>query len=113
MRSGCPILLILLLLVGCTTSKNSSVSDASEKNTLLIDLSIEPRAFDPALVTDIPGIELLNNIFEGLTRIGVDNKVEPALAEKWEISSDGKTYTFTLRKGVNFHDIAPYFALRS
>ena len=41
---------------------------------------------------------------EALTSIGPDGRVEPFLAEGWDISDDGKTYTFTLRDGVTFHN---------
>ena len=45
------------------------------------------------------------NMYEGLTKQKPGNyDIEPALAEKWDISSDGMIYTFYLRKGVKFHD---------
>jgi peptide/nickel transport system substrate-binding protein len=44
------------------------------------------------------------NVFEGLTRFGSDGAVNPGLAESWDISDDGMTYTFNLRSGVMFHD---------
>src|SRR5690606_21719536 len=44
------------------------------------------------------------NLFEGLTRIDAQGQVQPALAESWEISDDGKVYTFKLRTGAKFHD---------
>lgn len=44
---------------------------------------------------------------EALTSIGPDGRVEPFLAEGWEVSEDGKTYTFTLRDGVTFHNGDP------
>jgi len=44
-------------------------------------------------------------VFEGLVRYGEGrNDVEPALAERWDVTSDGLTWTFYLRKGVTFHD---------
>ncbi|MCI0783277.1 MAG: peptide ABC transporter substrate-binding protein [Chloroflexi bacterium] len=42
-------------------------------------------------------------VFSGLTRLSVDGTPEPALAESWDVSSDGKTYTFHLRPGVSWH----------
>ena len=44
------------------------------------------------------------NIFEGLTRFASDGSIIPGLAESWEISEDGTTYTFPLHDGVMFHD---------
>jgi len=46
-------------------------------------------------------------IFSGLTRVMPDNKVIPDLAEKWDISDNGQTYTFTLRKNIKWHDNQP------
>jgi peptide/nickel transport system substrate-binding protein len=45
-----------------------------------------------------------NGVFEQLVTFGEDFSVIPMLAEKWEISDDGKTYTFPLRKGIKFHN---------
>ena len=42
-------------------------------------------------------------VFSGLTRLGGDGTPEPALAESWDVSSDGRTYTFHLRTGVTWH----------
>ncbi len=44
------------------------------------------------------------NVFDGLLRPKEDGTLEPAIAEKYTISEDGLTYTFTLRKGVKFHN---------
>src|SRR5690606_12489940 len=44
------------------------------------------------------------NVFEGLTRFDSSGAVQPALAESWDISEDGLTYTFHLHDGVTFHD---------
>jgi peptide/nickel transport system substrate-binding protein len=50
------------------------------------------------------------NIFDTLVWLTPDFKVTPDLATKWEISPDGKTYTFTLRDDVTFHDGTPFDA---
>lgn len=48
--------------------------------------------------------EVLFNIFEGLVKPNSDGEMIPAVAEKYELSEDGTTYTFTLRDGVKFHN---------
>lgn len=48
--------------------------------------------------------DLLSVIFESLVGTGAGAEVEPVLAESWDISSDGRTYTFHLRRGVRFHN---------
>lgn len=49
-------------------------------------------------------MEIACNIFDGLTRYTSDFSIEGALAESWEVSQDGRTYTFKLRKGVKWHN---------
>ena len=51
-----------------------------------------------------------NMLYEGLVKINEEGKIEASLAEKWEISEDGKEYTFYLRKGVVFSDGEPFNA---
>ena len=54
---------------------------------------------------------VLGYLFEGLTESSwLDNRVEPALAESWEASDDGMTWTFELRRGVRWHDGEPFTA---
>ncbi|WP_432349699.1 ABC transporter substrate-binding protein (plasmid) [Shinella yambaruensis] len=63
---------------------------------------------DPATSFSNDGA-VLANVYEGLTRYipgdeKTEAKIEPRLATAWEVSADGKTWTFTLRDGVTFHD---------
>lgn len=53
---------------------------------------------------------LLYNVYEGLVKLDGSGEIVPLLAEKWAVSSDQKTYTFTLRKGVTFSNGAPFTA---
>ena len=102
-------LAILIPLFGCTTGRGGgSQNDAPD--TLRIRAATEPHSLDPAIVVDINTFELLQNCCEGLVRINADNQPEPALAEKWDVSPDGMTYTFHLRKGVTFHNGMPVTA---
>jgi len=70
-----------------------------------IGLQLEPPHLDPtsAAAGAIDQV-VYSNVFEGLTRFGPDGSVNAGLAESWDISEDGKTYTFKLRSGVKFHD---------
>ena len=70
----------------------------------------DPRSLDPALSTDVPTGRAVSYVFDGLTRFTPDASVVPGLAERWEVSPDGRTYTFHLRQGVTFHDGTPFVA---
>src|SRR5207244_10204456 len=58
----------------------------------------EPESLDPAIVTGVSEMRITRALFEGLVRLDPKNaEPVPGLAERWEISSDGATYTFYLR----------------
>lgn len=62
-----------------------------------------PATLDPALSTDSVSWSYLIQIFAGLVRLDADLRVVPDLAERWDISPDGRTYTFTIRENARFH----------
>jgi oligopeptide transport system substrate-binding protein len=62
-----------------------------------------PATLDPAFLTDIYGRAVVSQIFDGLIQFDAHLNPLPALAEFWEASRDGRTWTFTLRRGVKFH----------
>jgi oligopeptide transport system substrate-binding protein len=66
-------------------------------------LSNNPATLDPAFLTDIYGRAVVSHIFDGLVQFDAHLNPLPALAEFWEASRDGRTWTFTLRQGVKFH----------
>src|SRR5829696_6243629 len=70
----------------------------------------DPRSLDPALSTDVPTGRAVGYVFDGLTRFTPDARIEPGLAERWDVSPDGLTYTFHLRQGVKFHSGTPFVA---
>ncbi|MEM5541260.1 ABC transporter substrate-binding protein [Sulfitobacter sp. AS92] len=82
-----------------------AATGALAKDDITVALQLEPPHLDPtsAAAGAIDSV-LYTNVFEGLTRFMGDGSVVPGLAESWEISEDGLTYTFKLRKGVTFHD---------
>ncbi|MGE6784548.1 ABC transporter substrate-binding protein [Ensifer adhaerens] len=74
-------------------------------NVLVVGQIAEPQSLDPHAVTATNDFRILVNLFDGLVRFKEGTlEVEPALAESWDVSEDGKTYRFKLRKGVKFHD---------
>ncbi len=76
--------------------KDSGSTGTASKNLNLVVAS-EPPSLHPQLATDSTSSAVLINIFEGLTRLDKEGTPTPAMAEKWEVSPDGLTYTFNLR----------------
>ena len=103
-------------LTGCngsTGNKNKSNGGGevgNDKTTLRVGIAGDLTTLDPARVPDLLTFQILAQCFDGLVRYNEKNEIEPALAEKWDISPDGKTYTFHLRHGVTFHDGSPFKA---
>ena len=89
----------------------SQIAAQTPPGVLIVGQIAEPKSLDPAAVTAVNDFRILVNVYEGLTRYKSGTlEVEPGLAESWEISEDGKTYTFKLRDGVTFHDGTPFNA---
>ncbi|MDS7595319.1 ABC transporter substrate-binding protein [Agrobacterium tumefaciens] len=83
----------------------SANAEAAAKNAIVLGMAVEPAGLDPTIAAPVAiGQVTWQNVFEGLVTIDSAGKVKPQLAESWEISADGKTYTFKLRQGVTFHD---------
>ncbi len=71
----------------------------------------EPLTFNLAISTDASSSGILSYLFEGLTETSwLTDEVEPALAESWEVSDDGLTWTFHIRRDVKWHDGEPFTA---
>jgi peptide/nickel transport system substrate-binding protein len=76
-----------------------------EGGTLVAAVSAEPDQFDPHVTTAYPSFQVLENVYDTLVVPNAEDlTMEPSLAESWETSEDGLTWTFTLREGVTFHD---------
>lgn len=68
----------------------------------------EIESFDPAVVTGQPEGRIIDALFEGLVQLGPEDRVPmPGVAERWEVSDDGRTYTFHLRRDAKWSDGSP------
>jgi ABC-type transport system substrate-binding protein len=89
----------------------AGANGAGDRRTLIDSRdNYDPRSLDPALSTDVPTGRAVGYVFDGLTQFTPEAKLEPGLAERWDVSPDGMTYTFHLRRGVKFHDGSPFVA---
>lgn len=76
--------------------------------TLRVGVQGDPSELDPHLtVLNAAGV-VIDLVYDGLVKEDDALVPQPALAESWEISDDGLTYTFALRQGVTFHDGTPF-----
>ncbi|MGG3573187.1 peptide ABC transporter substrate-binding protein [Bacillus gobiensis] len=99
------VLLFAFALLGCTANEQASENsggNSEEKQVLRLNNTKEPTSYDPPKGFDNLSWQSLNNIMEGLTRLGKNHEPEAAAAEKWEVSDDGKTYTFKIRDNAKW-----------
>ncbi|MEY8843325.1 ABC transporter substrate-binding protein, partial [Cribrihabitans sp. XS_ASV171] len=92
-------------LVAAFLSTTAFAVPAMAQSVLRIGLQQEPTVLDPTTdaTASIDGM-LAQNVFESLTTVDESGAVQPQLAESWEISEDGLTYTFRLVENAQFHD---------
>jgi ABC-type oligopeptide transport system substrate-binding subunit/serine/threonine protein kinase len=78
--------------------------------TALVRVTHQPRSLDPARAYDSDSLFVQAQLFEGLVELDDDGDVLPAAASSWEMSGDGRTYTFFLRDDAKFSDGTPVSA---
>ncbi|MDQ2681523.1 MAG: ABC transporter substrate-binding protein [Candidatus Eremiobacteraeota bacterium] len=106
-RVTAALLLTIVGFVGCsggTTSTSGSTSGA----TLVVARVKDAVTLDPAVATDGLSLNLTQEVLKGLVQFKPGSfDVEPAIASRWTMSPDGKTWTFTLKPGLRFSDGTP------
>jgi ABC-type transport system substrate-binding protein len=105
-----PLLVVLAAAHAATVACRGGENAANRRSFVDSRDTYDPRSLDPALSTDVPTGRAVSYVFDGLTRFTPDARVVPGLAERWEVSPDGRVYTFHLRQGVKFHDGRPLTA---
>ena len=102
---------VLAALVLVALSLVTAASAAPPRDAMVIGLLAEPVTMDPPQITDLNSTRVIKRMFEGLTAQELGSyKIVPGLAQSWDISKDGLTYTFKLRPNVKFHDGTPLTA---
>jgi len=88
------VLLSSLLLTGCQCGQKAALNL----------YGIDPITLDPAVSGEMISHEYIQQIYNGLVRLGENLEPAPDIAERWEVSQDGRTYTFYLREDIKFQD---------
>lgn len=104
----------VLFAPGASAQENFMITANSPGHTggqLVLALRSEPKTLNPVLATDISSRDVIRCLTADLIHINRGTlKTEPALAESWKVSPDGRVYTFKLRRGVRFSDGQPFNA---
>ena len=88
----------------------SGAADGGIGGGKLIRLFVDPPTLDPHLTTDATSAQIIIEVFGGLFTIDRDLNIVPDLVEDWDVSADGRVYTFRLRSDATFHNGKPVTA---
>ncbi len=92
---------------GQADAADNNSSQAGEPTTggsVTVGMTQDLVSLDPHVISDAGTRSVVFNLYEGLVKPTTDGELVPAVASDYEISSDAKVYTFTLRDGITFHD---------
>ena len=114
--------LAVAAFAGCTNTNGSSASSGGaasessgqtsetsggEATVVRMNIGSEPDSLDPWQSAASDTEAIMHNVFEGLVLYDETGAIIPGIAENWDISEDGLTYTFHLREDVTFHNGKP------
>lgn len=97
-------LLMVLSLAACSKPAETTAPAKTVRTDLNYAVTGAPETNDPHGNSKDATQQLAHWVYDSLITIGGDGKVTPGIAEKWDTSADGLTWTFTLRDGVKFHN---------
>src|SRR5690625_8046727 len=104
------MLVIVLMLAACRANESAGEKEKvdggeaveeteTEEKVLYMNNGDELTSLNPPVGFNAVSWNMLNNLMAGLTRLGEDDTPRPAIAEDWDVSEDGQTYTFYPREG--------------
>jgi peptide/nickel transport system substrate-binding protein len=116
-RMGIAVLLVgvMVAVTGCGSSsapttetkkatKAPEAAKPAEKKVLNIGLDADPPSLDPSKSSAFVDRQVHNSLYDKLFDLNGKGEIVPVLVESYEVTEDGKTYTFKLKQGVKFHD---------
>lgn len=111
-RSVIMLALLILTVAGAAfagfgqpaLARSQAEGEPVQGGMLRLTLGEEPDQLDPARTISLTSSQVMGIVYENLVYIDDQGLPQPWLAESWEISEDGKTITFKIRQGVQFHD---------
>lgn len=92
------------------TEETSGDEELADEQELSVNIKTEPPSLHPGTSTDTTSSAVLDQVFEGLTRVNQDSEVEEGMAESWDISDDELTYTFHIREDATWSNGDPVTA---
>jgi peptide/nickel transport system substrate-binding protein len=101
-RFGVFALFALVALVGC--GGGGAPQSNTPPDTLYVALEAEPPELDPNLSSAYVDRQVMASLYDKLVDIDENGEIVPMLAKSYDVSDDGKVYTFHLRDGIKFHD---------
>lgn len=96
----CPLTLAFVSILSLTACTKKGAGPAE----IRFRLPGDPPSIDWTMANDNVSKEIIVNFMEGLVDQNAESKIQPAIAEKWEVTDSGKTYTFTLHKDIKWTD---------
>ena len=111
MRSLKPLVAAAFVAVAALVLTTVATAQQDEKVVLTVGVTNNVGSFNPLVGVEVPDYEVWNLQYATLTdKAGADFATIPGLAESWEASNNGKTYTYTLREGLEWSDGQPLTA---
>lgn len=92
------------------TEEADGDEELADEQELSVNIKTEPPSLHPGTSTDTTSSAVLDQVFEGLTRVNQEGEVEEGMAESWDISEDELTYTFNLREDATWTNGDPVTA---
>ena len=104
------LILIAAMVVGCSPKNTTDTPDKEggenpeKEKVLIVRASGDPMSFNPDTLADDNAYPIVQNIYNRLVKLDTSKQIIPDLATDWEVSEDGKSITFYLRKDAKWHD---------